>query len=174
MSNTFDQIPLYDPVVEQRGKPKLKPVEVQGVEVGRGENRKLVNPQIVWMMAELGCPEKEIAEYLGVSESTLKFNFSVYMAKARTHLHMKLRRAQLHNAIQNQNATMQIWLGKNMLGQTDNPLENNQPDILPWHSDDALEQVQEELLEDIVIDGYTEENNHEDARPTTHTTSNNQ
>jgi hypothetical protein len=49
-----------------------------------------------------------------------------------------LRRAQLKSALEG-NTSMMIWLGKNILKQSDNPIDENEVDkILPW-SDDATE-----------------------------------
>ena len=131
MSDNLDHIPPYDPTVEKRKGAKTGDLEKQGVWVGRGENKKLVDPELIWMMAELGCPDLEISAYTGVSETTLKYNFSEYIAKARTQLKMKLRRAQIQAALKGQ-STMLVWLGKNILGQTDSPLDNAETQPLPW------------------------------------------
>jgi len=136
MSDNLDNIPPYDPGQEQRKNPKTDDLDKQGIWVGRGEDRRLVDPEMVWIMAELGCPDAEIATYIGVSETTLKYNFSGYMAKARTQLKMKLRRAQIQTALKGQ-PTMLVWLGKNMLGQTDNPLDSAEAQPLPWCTDVA-------------------------------------
>jgi hypothetical protein len=42
---------------------------------------------------------------------------------------MKLSEAQLHSAIENKNITMQIWLGKNYLGQVENPLGDEEDNV---------------------------------------------
>jgi hypothetical protein len=83
----------------------------------------------------MGCPDREIAEWFEVSESTLKYNFSVYLQKARSQLKQKLRQSQLRVA-NDGNAAMLIWLGKNLLSQQDNPsnTEDNKP--LPWTDDE--------------------------------------
>jgi len=48
---------------------------------------------------------------------------------------MRLRRKQMEVALEG-NPTMLIFLGKAMLGQSDNPLNSDDKKILPW-SDDA-------------------------------------
>lgn len=127
----FENIPEYDPTIEQRDKPRKGEITTQGVWVGRGQTRKLVDPKIIWMMAELGCHDSEICDWYGISESTLKFNFSGYLTKARVQLKQKLRRAQLQAAFNGQ-PTMLVWLGRNILGQSENnhSTDNNAP--LPW------------------------------------------
>ena len=82
-------------------------------------------------MAEIGCPDAEIAEWLGITESTFRFNFSGYATKARSQLKQKLRRAQIHTALGG-SVPMLIWLGKNILGQSDNPVDLDKPTVLPW------------------------------------------
>ena len=44
---------------------------------------------------------------------------------------MKLRRKQIEVAMSG-NHTMLIWLGKNMLGQSDTPMQDEEVTILPW------------------------------------------
>ena len=126
-----DNIPPYDPEQEQRKKPRTGDLDQTGIWVGTGETRKLVNPEIVWVMAEIGCPDAEIAEWLGITESTFRFNFSGYATKARSQLKQKLRRAQIHTALGG-SVPMLIWLGKNILGQSDNPVDLDKPTVLPW------------------------------------------
>ena len=118
----MNDIPNYDPEIEQRKKPKKGEITAEGIWVGTGETKKLVNPETVWLMAELGCSDREICDWLNITESTLKFNFSGYMTKARSQLRQKLRRAQIQLALSG-NATMLIFLGKNILGQSDSPLD---------------------------------------------------
>jgi hypothetical protein len=115
----------------ERLDPKWGEVTKQGLIIGRGKTRKVVPPDDVYKLAMMGCPDREIAEWFEVSESTLKYNFSAYLSKARSQLKQKLRQSQLRVA-NDGNATMLIWLGKNILGQSDNPLngEDNKP--LPW------------------------------------------
>ena len=119
----------------ERLDPKWGEVTKQGLIVGRGKTRKVVPPDDVYKLAMMGCPDREIAEWFEVSESTLKYNFSVYLQKARSQLKQKLRQSQLRVA-NDGNAAMLIWLGKNLLSQQDNPsnTEDNKP--LPWTDDE--------------------------------------
>ena len=118
-------------------KPKeLVKVEVYGYEVGRGKTKRIVFDQDVYKLAAMGCTDREIANWFDMSESTLRYNFSSIMEKARVDLKQSLRQAQLKLALSG-NAVMLIWLGKNILSQSDSPntADNNQ--ILPYTDDDA-------------------------------------
>ena len=113
-------------------KPKeLVAVEVRGYQIGRGIRRRVVNPDDVYKLAQLGCTTKEIARWFDVPENTLKDNFRIIIEKGREDLKQTLRMAQIKLALGG-NAVMLIWLGKNMLGQSDNPLNNDSNQILPW------------------------------------------
>ena len=117
-------------------KPKrLVAVEVYGYEVGRGKNKRVVTPDDVYKLSAIGSTDREIARWFDMDENTLKYNFSSIIAKGREDLHQSLRLAQIKLALSG-NATMLIWLGKNILEQSDNPTntEANQP--LPWNEED--------------------------------------
>lgn len=77
-----------------------------------------IDPKAVYEMAADGCKTKEIADSFGVSEDTITNRFSVELAKGRADIRISLRRWQL-KAARNGNVVMQIWLGKQMLGQKD-------------------------------------------------------
>ena len=115
-------------------KPKqLIAVEVYGFEIGRGKTKRIVNPDDVYKLAALGCTNQEIMVWFDIrNKDTLVYTFSEQLNKGREEIKLRLRRAQIDLAINGKNPTMLIWLGKQMLGQTDVPLntEANQP--LPW------------------------------------------
>lgn len=115
----------------ERRDPKWGEVTKKGLIVGRGARQKVVPPDEVYKLATMGCPDREIAQWFDISESTLRYNFSSYLAKARMHLNQRLRQAQLRVALDG-NPTMLIWLGKQLLGQSENPLNNDDDKILPW------------------------------------------
>jgi hypothetical protein len=83
----------------------------------------------------MGCTDSEIARWFGIEESTLKYNFSEIIAKGREQLKQSLRQAQIRLAMSG-NATMLIWLGKNILGQSDNPVDSEANTPLPWSDDE--------------------------------------
>ena len=118
-------------------KPKeLVKVEVYGYEVGRGKTKRIVFDQDVYKLAAMGCTDREISNWFDMSESTLRYNFSSILEKARVDLKQSLRQAQLKLALSG-NATMLIWLGKNILNQQENPNTNDNNQILPYTDDDS-------------------------------------
>lgn len=113
-------------------KPKdLVTVEVTGYQVGRGITKKVVFDEDVYKLAAMGCSDKEIATWFDIDSNTLKYNFSEIMAKGREDLKQSLRRSQIRLALSG-NATMLIWLGKNILGQSENPVNSEANTPLPW------------------------------------------
>jgi hypothetical protein len=119
---------------EERKDPKWGEVTRQGLVIGRGRSQRVVPPDEVYKLATMGCPDREIAEWFGVNEDTLRYNFKSYLTKARAHLKQRLRQAQLRTAIEG-NPTMLVWLGKNMLGQSDTPINTDDVKPLPWIDD---------------------------------------
>lgn len=120
-----------DPSKTGNKPKKLVAVEVYGYEVGRGRRKRVVSPKDVYELASLGCTDREIARWFDVDENTLRYNFSDIIEKGREDIKHSLRRAQLKLAL-NGNAVMLIWLGKNLLGQSDTPLNSNENTPLPW------------------------------------------
>jgi len=138
-------IPEYDPTVEKCGKPKKEIMEVEGIRIGRGTTQKIVDPETVYKLAELGCNNIEIADWYGITEQSLRYSFSEYMKKARASLKMKLRRAQFDAAF-NGNSALLIFLGKQYLGQSDSPYSNDDDKVLPWTTDiEQTEDADDEL-----------------------------
>jgi AraC-like DNA-binding protein len=116
-------------------KPKqLVSVEVLGYEVGRGIRKRVVNPEDVYKLAQMGSTDREIANWFSMHENTLRYNFKEILDKARTELCQSIRMAQIKLAL-NGNAVMLIWLGKNLLGQSDNPMASQEHQALPWSDD---------------------------------------
>jgi hypothetical protein len=128
-----DNIPDVPTTKKKTGpRPKdLITVEVTGYEVGRGITKKVVFDEDVYKLASMGCTDSEIARWFSIEESTLKYNFSEIIAKGREQLKQSLRRAQIRLALSG-NATMLIWLGKNILNQQENPVNSDVNAPLPW------------------------------------------
>jgi hypothetical protein len=101
-----------------------------GIQIGR--DKIVVDPEEVFKLAQLGLKNTEIANYLGVTEESIRYNFNADLAKGREQLKITLRRAMLHNAIANNNAAVQIFLAKNMLGMSDTPINSEDNAPLPW------------------------------------------
>lgn len=117
---------------------------IEGKVVGR--DGIVVPPQQVEDLAEIGCTNKEIANFFGVDDSTLAYNFKFELAKGRANLNQRLRRAQIQYALQG-NATLLIWLGKNILSQSDTP-QTADKEVLPF-TDDELDSIKEDLEEEL-------------------------
>jgi hypothetical protein len=103
--------------------------QVEGVVVGR--DKKVIPPVEVYKLAAIGCKNHEICDWFGIDDSTLQYNFKQELLKGRENLKQSLRRAQISLALSG-NATMLIWLGKNILGQAENPIDNEANAPLPW------------------------------------------
>lgn len=139
-----EPLPSEDPIQDltvypkweypERRDPKWGTVTKQGLIVGRGQRQKVVPPDEVYKLATMGCPDREIAEWFEVSESTLRYNFSAYLTKGRAQLKQRLRQIQLKVAFEG-NPTMLVWLGKNILGQSDTPINSDENKPLPWSDD---------------------------------------
>ena len=119
-------------LTSKRKTRKTATVEVEGVVVGR--DKKVVPPNDVLRLAQMGCKDSEIAEWYGVDENTLRYNFIVELLKGKLALNQSLRQAQIRLALSG-NATMLIWLGKNILGQQESPVNSEANAPLPWSDD---------------------------------------
>ena len=91
-----------------------------------------VDKDVLRNLCEIQCTIKEIAYVLGVSVDTLNRNYRDVIDEGKSQGKIALRRAQWRNAMEKNNVTMQIWLGKNVLNQTDTPLDEESGTILPW------------------------------------------
>ena len=112
-----------------RKTPKTGILEVEGRIVGR--NKQIIDPKQVETYAQLGCKDTEIGDLLNVNDDTLRFNFKEELRKGRANLKQSLRRKQLEVALDG-NVTMLIFLGKNLLGQSDAPAASESSEVLPW------------------------------------------
>jgi hypothetical protein len=118
---------------------------VTGLIVGR--NQVVVPPEEVEDLAAIGCTNTDIANWFGIDDSTLTYNFKQELTKGRENLKISLRRAMLKNACVNLNAAVQIFLAKNMLGMSDNGMVTDNSKVLPFTDDD--EKPTDEQLEDM-------------------------
>lgn len=134
-------------------KPKqLTEKTVMGLPVGRGVHQNVVPPEDVYKLAALGCTDNEIAGFHSIKPDTLRRNFAAELSKGRQWVKIRLRRAMFENACDNMHASVQIFLAKNILGMTDQPIsaESNTP--LPWNEADDS---------DLEIEAYEENTNEE-------------
>jgi hypothetical protein len=118
------------------GRPTKKlekvTIEVEAKLVGR--DNVPIQPSEVYKLAALGCLNKDIANYFGVEESNISRHFAAELAKGREDVKISLRRAMMHNAVSNNNAAVQIFLAKNLLGMSDNGMVTDDDKILPWNT----------------------------------------
>jgi hypothetical protein len=91
--------------------------------------RKLIDEKKVEQLAAIGCSEKEIGSLLGCSDDLLERRFAGALKRGRARRNQNLRKLQ-YEAAKRGNVTMQIWLGKQWLGQKDKPESDDKPDVL--------------------------------------------
>jgi Fe-S oxidoreductase len=121
----------------KRKHEKWGTMEKQGLVVGRGDNKRVIPPDEVYKLACLYCSYQEIADWFEIPRETLKYNFRDLIQKGYNSTKQGLRRAQIEVAMKG-NVSMLIWLGKNMLGQSDNPMESGDQTPLPWTDEQNL------------------------------------
>ena len=119
---------------------------VEGKLIGR--RNVVVPPEEVEDLAALGCTNVDIANWFGVTEQAIRYNFNDELTKGRESLRISLRRAMLKNACVNLNAAVQIFLAKNMLGMSDNGMVTDNSKVLPF-TDDEDDKPSEEQLADM-------------------------
>ena len=85
--------------------------------VGRPKKYKLDTKQVE-QLAEYGCTDTEIASFFDIPRTTLERNYEHYITKGRESGKIRLRQYQW-SAAKKGNVAMLIWLGKQILGQTD-------------------------------------------------------
>ena len=113
-------------------KRKIGEKTVQGIIVGRGDNRRVIRLKDVQKLAELHLSYEAMADYFECKTSTFKDHFRKEVEKARALTKQKLMHAMLTNAIDKHQPTIQIWLSKNLLQFSDNPINNDSTNVLPW------------------------------------------
>lgn len=134
--------------VKSRKKRPMTEKTIQGIAIGR--DRTVIPPEDVEKLAALGCNIVEIAGFYGVKETTLKYNFAAELEKGFAMNRIKLRRAMMKNATENYNASVQIFLAKNFLGMSDQPVSGEDNEPLPWVEDedeDYEDNIEEETSE---------------------------
>lgn len=113
-------------IIDQDGKKRDIEVFIEKLPSGGGCPKKVLTAegcQLVENLARIGCTEEEIATILEASVDTLmnknnKELFREAIKKGQAECKQSLRRLQF-KAAQNGNVTMLIWLGKQLLGQSE-------------------------------------------------------
>lgn len=95
--------------------------------------------EMIRRLAEIQCTQKEIAHVMGCSVDVIKKEENrELIEEGKSQGKVRLRRAQYAKAVDEGNPTLLIWLGKQMLGQSDNPTNEETSLVLPW--EDAKDQ----------------------------------
>ena len=93
--------------------------------------KKEVDEELLYKLAQIHCTMREMSDIVGVSQDTLKRRYADLIDKGKSEGKMRLRRKQVEVAMSG-NHTMLIWLGKQLLGQVDNPGGDGEDLVLPW------------------------------------------
>lgn len=80
--------------------------------------KKVISEDQVKSLAGINCSYEEMAAVLRCSEDTLQRRYAAVIKEGRSTGRMSLKRKQWEMAMGG-NITMLIWLGKQLLGQTD-------------------------------------------------------
>ena len=95
--------------------------------VGRPKKYDIDTEQL-FKLAKYNLTNIEIADIYGCDEALLRKNYSEYLTKGRAELKKRLRQTQYEVAVEGKNVTMLIWLGKQILGQTEKAeIQMNRP-----------------------------------------------
>lgn len=93
-----------------------------------------IDTEEVIKLASYGCSNVEIADFYGCDESLIRKSYSEYIRKGRASGKTRLRQLQWDSA-EAGNVTMQIFLGKNILGQQDKIETAELDEPLVWSAD---------------------------------------
>lgn len=113
-------------IIDQDGKKRDIEVFIEKVPSGGGTPKKILTPegcQLVENLSRILCTEEEIAQILETSPDTLlnknnKELFRASIERGKAQGKQSLRRMQYKVAMSG-NVKMLIWLGKQVLGQSD-------------------------------------------------------
>ena len=100
-----------------------------------GRDKVVIPEEQVAQLSQYHCTNKEMADFFGVPLQTFVDNFRDIITKNRIITKQRLRKAQLDLALNKHDRVMLIWLGKQMLGQTDSPISEDNNTVLPWTGD---------------------------------------
>ena len=104
--------------------PSKKPTSPKKV----GRPRKELDENQIEQLASLGCTLEEMASFFNCDVKTLTSNFSQVIKRGKDVGKISLRRDQRRLA--KNSAAMAIFLGKNELGQRDQPAQGTQSEDL--------------------------------------------
>jgi hypothetical protein len=93
------------------------------------------NRELVRRLAEIHCSLAEISHITGIKEGTLEKKYKKELDIGKANGKMGLRRTQMDKAMEG-DARMLVWLGKQLLSQSDNPQGGDDSKPLPWNDED--------------------------------------
>lgn len=118
--------------------------------------KKPIDVELLIRLASIHCTYEEMADIFKVSVDTLERRYADVIKEAKSTGKSSLRRHQWALA-QNGNATMLIWLGKQLLGQRDYRTEQLQISgslgTSPITSEERDQRIAQLLAERAVADG---------------------
>lgn len=101
-------------------------------------HRKPIDLDLVYGLSKLHCTNREIASLTGVHIDTLQRLYHDVLDKGRDDGKMTLRRSLWDLALNGKNVTAMIWLSKQHLGFSDNPISSDDKKPLPWTDDEVV------------------------------------
>lgn len=128
-------------VTQEQLDAEKKPYQVKRIKYGEktvtgrvvGRKKTVIPEDEFLKLAELHCTWQEISDWYDVPVGTLRDNFADLYKKGTTTTKQRLRQAQLRLALKNYDRTMLIWLGKQILGQSESPIQGDDSNVLPWN-----------------------------------------
>jgi hypothetical protein len=84
-----------------------------------GRPKKNISAKAVYELARIGCSLEEMGRVLDCDETTIGRRLPHEIERGKADLKVRLRRKQLDIALNKGNVAMLIFLGKQLLGQTD-------------------------------------------------------
>jgi len=93
------------------------------------------NRDLVKRLSEIHCSLEEITAVTGISKGTLEKKYKKEIEEGKANGKLGLRRTQMTRAMDG-DPRMLIFLGKNLLGQSENPIGGDNSSPLPWTDED--------------------------------------
>tara|TARA_R100001460_G_scaffold82978_2_gene123873 strand:+ start:780 stop:1100 length:321 start_codon:yes stop_codon:yes gene_type:complete len=101
----------------------------------KGKKYKTVDKELIKKLGSLMCTYEEIGFIVGMSGENVKKRFKKAVEEGQAVGKESLRRAQFKKAVEAGDTRMLIFLGKNYLGQKDDPNSQENLEVLPWEED---------------------------------------
>ena len=99
-----------------------------------GRKKIQIDRDVLSKLASLQCTLREMSYVMGVSIDTLKRNYMDTIELGQAEGKIRLRRSMFRHACEKDNAALQIFLAKNLLGMSDSPVDTDDTNILPWEN----------------------------------------